>query len=318
MRWLLASGVVLQACVSGPVFVSDADLERRGSLRTTAPYDEAFDAAWLTLERLDWKVTVADRRAGTLETEARTELDSHEARGWRLDFRQDGDRLTLIARPRVFFDGVDVTQGMRWELVKEDARWQDLFHRVQALLEAWRSHPELTLDRRRGELDAGGLKLLVPVAWTHFELSTDRRTLVVQKLRGVKDGLNPSLVYVLERRRPRPDETLVVRTAVERAFRDDGTLNPTEPPKSDANGVFGRGETQSGPGKVVQPVAWRRWEARSPAFVVRVASACAPEGELSCEADVRAAIESAADGTGRLVDQTPGAVPIFEHVTPER
>ena len=320
--WWLLAGLLVGCASRAGVQLSPEQLRSKASYRTLSAYDEAYDAAYLVLVRDGFLVSAHDRHAGTLDTDPKGDARSpHEQRAWHSEILQEGASLTVVALPRIFIDGTEVTQGQPWTLDGEngeEARWRSLFGRMQELLDAWKVHPEVELDRARGELNVGGLRLLVPPKWTHFELNTDRHSLAVQRGRQLDDAVNPSILYSIERRRPQPDEDALVRSAVDRALGTNRQMEPKDTPVSDAWGVHGLGEVRVGPAGLGMPVAWRRWEARSPAWVVRVASACAPEGEQSCDIDVRAVIESAADSSGRLIDTESGAIPVFKHRPPPR
>lgn len=283
----------------GPTALTPAQLQSRASRALAADFDEAFDAAWLTLELAGWTVTESDARAGTAGTNV-VVLPSGVGRGWTLSVTQEGTTPVVTLLPRVFQGTREVTDQMHWSLEGpggEVEQWEALFERIRGLVDSWRTIPELQLSSTRGEVDAAGLRLLVP-NWRHFEFSVDRRSLAMQ---GTGAGFAPTLHYRVERRRPQPDVEGVVVEVLERAFHAPGKI--VAPPQweveTDAWGQSGEAEVRVGAELTPRPVRWRRWEARSPAWRVWVVAAC-PVDDLDCERDVRAVIESAVN-TGAAV-----------------
>jgi hypothetical protein len=279
-----------------------------------ADFDEAFDATWLTLEAMGFEVKEHDRRGGTLATGV-VAAEHGTGRGWQAEISQEGARPTVTLLPHLYEDTRDVTGEAYWTLEGpggELEKWDALFGRIAALVEAWRVHPELKLDTGRGELDAAGLRLLVPPSWEHFDFAVDRRTLIAQRFKRIS-GVNPTVLYRIERRRPEPDADALLHEALQRALaKSQDVIEPGEwDARADSWGVSGTGEVLLGPGHVPEPVRWRRWEARSPQWVVRVVAVCAPEGERACDFETHQLLESAADSNGRLVNPG-GAVPGFQ------
>ncbi len=296
----------------GPVALSPSQLRSHATRVVSADFDEAFDATWLALESLGFTVTAHDRRAGTLST-AVTAAANGTGRAWQAEVSLQGADSAVTLLPRLHEGDRDVTDEASWTLEGpggERERWDAAFERIRTLLEDWRHHPELVLEKRRGDLDAAGLHLLVPAAWEHFEFSVERRSLAVQRFKRHL-GVNPTAIYRIERRRPEPDVEGLLHEALGRAL-GAGVIEPGDwNGGGDAWGFYGEGEVLVGPGRVAEPVRWRRWEARSPAWVVRLAMVCAPSGELACDFETHQIVESAADANGRLVN--PGAaVPGFQ------
>ena len=312
MRVAVLLLAVASCAPRGPIALSPTQLHSRASRSIPAAFDEVYDAAWLTLEAAGWKVAVSDRRAGTASTD--TVLASNgTGRAWDLSVSLEGATTVVTLLPRVFLNEKEVTAQMHWTLEGpggEAERWETLFAGIAALPDAWKVHPELVLSNSRGELDAVGLRLLVP-SWQHFAFSVDRRTLVMQDI-----GASPvpTLLYRIERRRPNPDMPALVHETLEHAFHAEGRT--TEPEqwelKSDAWGKAAVGAALVGADLTPKPVRWRQWEAGTPAWVVRVVSACPPEGEseargpngtslqftrttgrADCDGDIRRVIESA-------------------------
>jgi hypothetical protein len=258
-----------------------------------AAFDEAYDATWLALETAGWPVTSFDPRAATLST-GLTEAAHGTRRGWAAMVSQEGAVPIVTLLPRVYAGEREVTQEMHWVLEGpggEQQRWDELFARILGLVESWRHHPELSLGKARGEVEAAGLRLLLPPSWKHFEFSTDRRTLVVQRFQR-RSGINPTLVYRIERLRPVPELAGILGDALERAFHSRTLLEPAQWETS-ADGSSGEGEVQAAEGGVAQSVRWRRWEARSPAWRMWVVAVCSAAGELACDAETREVLESA-------------------------
>lgn len=292
----LGVGVLLwaTACAPrGPIALSAAQLQSRASRTIPAAFDDVYDATWLTLEAAGWPVKEHDRRAGTLGTGVVT-ASNGLGRAWAASVSQEGATVVVTLLPRVFENAREVTGDMRWTLEGpggEGERWEQLFASLTALVDTWRVHPELVLSNTRGELDAVGLRLLVP-SWQHFGFSVDRRTLVMQ---GAGTGLVPTLLYRIERRRPEPTVVALVHETLEHAFHAEGRL--AEPGEwdvaRDAWGETAEGAVRVGADLTAKTVRWRRWEAGNPAWVVRVAAVCPVENRVECEGDVRRVIESA-------------------------
>ncbi|MBS1152006.1 MAG: hypothetical protein H6Q89_3704 [Myxococcaceae bacterium] len=278
----------------GPTALTPAQLQSRASRTFPAAFDEVFDATWLTLEAAGWKVTANDRRAGTVSTDV-VAAPNGTGRAWTAGVTQEGATVAVTLLPRVYEGEREVTEQMYWTLEGKGGeleRWERLFAGITGLIDAWRVHPELLLSKTRGELDAVGLRLLVP-GWPHFQFSVDRRTLVMQ---GVGAGLLPTLLYRIERRRPDPDLSRVVRETLEHAFHAAGrVVEPEWEIHRDGWGEAAEGAVLLEADLTPKPVRWRRWEAGNPAWVVRVVAVCAPGGEggLDCDGEVRRVIESA-------------------------
>ena len=283
---------VMSCAPRGPIALSAAQLQSRASRSIPAAFDEAYDATWLTFEAAGWKVIEFDRRAGTLSTAAVIE-GVGTGRAWSANVSQEGATVVITLLPRIFEGARDVTADMAWTLEGpggEVERRDALFTDIVALVDSWRVHPELLLSNSRGEVDAVGLRLLVP-GWAHFEFSTDRRTLVMQ---GAGKGLVPTLLYRIERRRPDADGAPVVHEALEHAFHAPGRVAEPSSWESarDTWGEAATGEVFIGSELSPRPVQWRAWEAGNASWVVRLVSACPPDTDV-CENDVRRVIESA-------------------------
>ena|GEM_PF-1753152 len=285
--------LVLAACAPrGPAPLSPAQLQSRASRAIPADFDEVFDAAWLTLEASGWKVLEHDRRAGTLVTDVVVGA-SGLGRGWAADVSQAGATVSLTLLPRVFQNDQELTPQMHWTLEGpggELERWDALFGPIAALTDAWKSHPELVLSNSRGEVDAVGVRLLVP-GWARFDFSTDRWTMV---MRGAAKGVTSALMYRIERRRPLADPAPVVHEVLELALHAPGkVIAPSDwQVANDAWGHTGFGEVMVGAQLTPTAVHWRRWEAGDNAWLLRVVAVC-PDGDEACEADVRRVVESA-------------------------
>ncbi len=256
-------------------------------------FDEVYDATWLTLEAAGWAVGESDPRAGTFVTQV-VVLPDGLGRGWAASVSQEGGAIRVTLLPRVYRGSADVTPDSGWLLDGpggEVERWDALFAGIGGLISAWREAPELALSNARGELNAAGMRLLIP-NWQHFEFSLDRRTLVMQP---VGPGPASTLLYRIERRRPKPDAAALVHETLEHAFHASGRL--AEPASwdiaQDAWGETAAGDVLLDSDSSPNPVRWRRWEAGNSAWVVRVAAACPAEKEPRCEGEVRRVIESA-------------------------
>ena len=277
----------------GPTVLGPAQLQSRATRSIPAAFDEVYDATWLTLEAAGWTIIEHDRRAGTASTNT-VAAPNGTGRAWAASVTQDGATVAVTLLPRVYEGEREVTADMHWTLEGaggEAERWETLFAGIVGLVEVWRVHPELVLSNSRGELDAVGLRLLVP-SWQHFEFSVDRRTLVMHGAADVS-----TLLYRIERRRPDPNLVGLVHETLESAFHAGGRI--AEPSQweltRDAWGDMGEGDVLVGANLSPTPVRWRRWEAGNPAWVVRVAAVCAVArvATFDCEGDVRRVIESA-------------------------
>lgn len=286
-------GLAMLGCAPrGPTALSPAQLQSRASRSIPAAFDDVYDATWLTLEAAGWTVTGHDRRAGNAETNVLV-APNGIGRAWTASVSQEGATMVVTLLPRVFEGAREVTADMHWTLEGpggEVERWDGLFAGIVGLVQTWRVHPELTLSNSRGELDAVGLRMLVP-SWQHFEFSVDRRTLVMQAPGSLPDS---TVLYRIERRRPGPDLAALVHETLERAFHAAGRV--TGPADweivKDAWGETAEGDVLVGADLTPRPVRWRRWEAGNAAWVVRVASACAVSSP-GCDSDVRRVVESA-------------------------
>lgn len=306
--------LVVSCAQRGPVTLSPEQLQLRATRTISGAFDEVYDATWLTLEAAGWAVSASDRRAGTLST-AMVAADHGPGRAWSATVSQEGATVVLTLLPRIYDGAREVTADLQWILEGpggEGERWDTLFAGATGLVEAWRVHPELRMSNSRGEVDAVGLRLLVP-SWQHFEFSTDRRSMVMQQSGA---GGVPTLLYRVERRRPNPDLDTLISDTLEHAFHADGkiTVPPQWKPVKDAWGESAEGDVQVGADLTPKRVRWIRWEAGNPAWVVRVVGACPDEAWVTgystgtdggsersatvtsgaaCVADVRRVIESA-------------------------
>lgn len=269
--------------------MSPQQLQSRASRAVEAPFDEVFDAAWLVLEGAGWSVVANDRRAGTFRTNTVVLPGTGVGRAYDAAVSLEGATPMLTLLPRVFEGDRDITDQMHWTLEGpggEQSKWDELFARVLALVEQWRTHPELKLDGGRAEIDAAGLRVLVP-GWKHYDFAVDRRTLVVQG-----DGAVPvpTVLYRIGRRVPAPDPDALLREVLEKATKGRLVVPDTE--WTQVGPAWAEGEVRVGKDLAPAVVRWRRWEAASPAWLVQVLAVC-PQDAERCEEEVGHALESA-------------------------
>lgn len=267
----LLAGLLSCACVpKGPRALSSTEWALQQGQPLTAPFDEVFDAAWLTLEEEGETIREHDRRAGGFETNLR-----------RVEVGADGAQVVLKQTPhdRVFSE----TFETRW------------FERVKWLTTQWRTHPELTFKSRRGEVVAAGVHLLTPPGWEHFDFSTDRRTLFVQRYKGRAPGFNDTLAFRIERRAPVPDRDRLLVNALEKAKPGSlpVALEGLDAEAADGAGEHGTAQWVVGSSRLPFDARWRRWEHVGAAWVARLAAACPAGADSPCDADAKAVIEGA-------------------------
>ena len=309
MRTLsLTLAVLCAACTTrGPTAMTQRELKARGTHVFEGPFDEVYDAAYLSLERYEGKIALASRLEGIVEND-RVEFtappgwDGVASRSYAVSVYQDGARVAVTAVPRLWADDRDVSEEPRWVMTGhggEEEHWQHLFDGIQELLLAWREVPDLSVEKSRGEVKVLGVKFSAPSDWRGLELSVDRRTAVAQATLHGKPGcaecpggLNPTIVFEVARRSPPPDATKLEHTALEHALGPKLALPEAWDTTETPTGRRGTGEVVAGdPAKVVS-VVWREWDAREPTWMIRAAAACGPpDSPAGCDAQWEAMIE---------------------------
>jgi hypothetical protein len=185
-----------------------------------------------------------------------------------------------------------VSEEPRWQLTGpdgEEAHWERLFDAVQGLLDAWREVPELSIERSRAEVSVLGIRLHAPSDWHALELTPDRHHAVAQEVvhsPGCSEcpgGLNPTLVFEIERRHPAPDAPRLERVALEHALGSKLAEPEAWSTEDTVTGRKGSGQVVIGDGAKTVAVTWWLWDAGELAWMVRVAAACGTDGPGACD-----------------------------------
>lgn len=234
---LLAVALGGGACTSSRA-LTRVEARELAERRWDAPTDEVFDATWLTLRQQGWVVSEADRVAGTL-------VATKAGRAWALEVSARGAEQRVTASPR----DAEVTRA---ELVELN---EVLEAGTQRLLGAWRELPEWKFDGRRNVLAVPGFSAAPPRAWASLDFDVSRRHVVVQ-LRRARGGLNPTLLVVVDRRRPEPVLGALLKQAAGLALsaRQRLTLPDELPSMEDGAGLHG--ELRVLDGTSPQDVTW--------------------------------------------------------------
>ena len=290
----------LAACTTrGPVGLAQRELRALGTRSFEGQFEEVFDAAYLSLEQQWGRVATASRLEGViegakLEVTAPAGFDGTAYRSYAVSVYQEGAKVAVTAVPRLWSNERDVSDEPWWVLAGEsgeEQRWDRLFDGIEALLQAWREVPELSVERSRGEVATLGITLSIPADYRGLELAADRRTALAQATQtgargcpGCPGGLNPTFVFEVQRRRPAFDAPRLYEAALEAALG----------PKVAQPEAWEVSETAAGSSAVGQVVAsepartvalvWHLWDAGEPVWMFRAAAACgAPEGPAGCE-----------------------------------
>jgi hypothetical protein len=278
--------------------MSQADLKARGTRSFDGQFEDVYDAAFLSLEAFEGKMAMADRIGGVFENAkvpfpAPPGWDGSAFRSYAVSVYQDGSRVAVTAVPRLWAGERDVSEEPLWELHGidgEDAHWERLFDSVDSLLHKWRDIPELSIERSRGEVVVLGVRFTAPPDWHSLELTPDRRQAVAQlnvhPTPGCPDcpgGLNPTIVFEIDRRHPAPDAPRLERVAMEHALGPKLVEPEQWPTEETQTGRRGVGRLIAGDANKALPLTWHSWDAGELAWMVRAAAACAPDGPASCE-----------------------------------
>lgn len=297
-RWALVL-LAASACMTrGPVALSQGELKTRGTRTFEGQFEDVYDAAYLVVERYEGHLAMADRLQGVFENDkvafaAPAGWDGDAFRSYAVSVYQEGSRVAVTAVPRLYAGDRDVSEEPRWILSGsdgEDAHWERMFEAMQRLLDTWRSVPELEIDRPRGEVSVLGIHLTMPQDWRALEVEPDRRQAVAQQtVHGAPGcaecpgGLNPTIVFEIERRHPAPDAPRLERTAMERALGAKLVEPEAWAVEETATGKKGSGLVVPGEGSKTVAVTWHVWDAGELAWMVRAAAACQTEGPAMCE-----------------------------------
>ncbi len=266
--------LVLSGCVAGPRPVDERTLGALSRRSYAVQFDEAYDATWLSLERLGFVVGERDRRRGTLEAQ------HPDGRTYAVEVEQRGSTMEVTAVPG--------PARQAWQLdgpLGEIARWDELGRQTRALLEAWRTWPEWSFEARRNTLTLGAFSVQVPREWARVDLEVSRRKVELQRHLPTGRGLNPTIVVEVDRRRPRHKHSPLVLEAGGRALSARTRLRLVEEVDSPltARGYSGDVELMDPPGS--HEVRWFLWDMRTPEWTVRLGAVCAREGEEACDTD---------------------------------
>lgn len=198
--WLIAV-VSLSACAApSKSLSSEADFLEASAAEYEASFDEVYDAAWLSLEKLGFTVVAHDRRQGTFSA------GPQDGAGYDVQVAPRETRARLQLSLRRFEGGRPALGEVPWRDDSRGAleRIAALHAQVKALTEAWKQPLELDYAPVGHVVGADGVRLPLPQSWNALELRTDRRKLKLQLFKRATLGTNPTLLVELDRRRPAP------------------------------------------------------------------------------------------------------------------
>jgi len=288
------------ACTSrGPVPLTTRELKAIGTKSFEGDFTDVYDAAYLSLEQHEGRISSASRLEGVIENDKvefspPAGFDGLAYRSYAVSVFQDGSKVAVSAVPRLWSGDRDVSDEPWWVLPGsggEEAHWDRLFTGVQDLLDAWRNVPELAVEKSRGGVSVLGVRFTAPPDWRGLEQSVDRRTVVAQAhVRGAgggcaecPGGMNPTIVFEVQRRYPAPDAPKLHSVALERALGPKVVEPEAWETQETPTGVRGTGQVVAESGRTA-PITWHVWDAREPAFMIRAAAACGPpETPAGCE-----------------------------------
>jgi hypothetical protein len=223
--WFIAVASLLAGCAStSRSLVSEGDFAEASAVEYEASFDEVYDAAWLSLEKLGFTIAAHDRRQGTfLAAPAKDRV------GYEVQATPRETRVRLQLALRTFKDGHPELSEVRWRpdgLTAELDKATALHAQVKALLDAWEHPLELAYLKVGHAVLADGMRLPLPPAWNVLDLRTDRRHLKLQLFKRAEQGQNPTLVVGLGRRRPLPSVAVLAQEAAAAAVPDAHTAVP--------------------------------------------------------------------------------------------
>lgn len=274
--------VVVAACVSGPRALTRTQLEAFATRVYAAPFDEVFDATWLSLEHEGLRVTGVDRVAGTLLARR------GDGTGYDVSVTADERSQRVVMRP--------VPEQAAWVLdgeAGETARWAALELHTSALLDAWRQVPEWSHLAARNLVSVAGVRAALPEAWEKLEPSVSRRTLTAQRSRSLKRGFNATWRFEVKRREPKEDHrAFLLETAGLALFAGTRLRWPDDLPLT-LSRHQAQGRVKLGDGAVVRAVLFAVWVGVTDAFTVRIGAICGTvsEPEAGCAAEWRAMLD---------------------------
>lgn len=211
--WLIAAVAVSACAAPSKRLASEADFVEASSVEYEASFDEVYDAAWLSLEKLGLQVASHDRRQGTFSAGPK------DGDGYDVQVAPRELKARLSLSPRRFEGGRPVLREVDWRADQQGAqeRIAALHAQVKALAQAWRQPVELDYAPVGHVVGADGVRLPLPQSWNVLELRTDRRRLKLQLFKRATLGQNPTLLVELDRRRPAPVVTALFQTLTQEA-----------------------------------------------------------------------------------------------------
>jgi hypothetical protein len=226
-RWLLVVWLFAACAAPSRSLSSEADFVDASAVEYDASFDEVYDAAWLSLEKLGLTVVAHARREGTFTAGPKV------GTGYDVQATPRETRVRLQLSLRAFKDGQPVLGGERWGDLKKELEPVGALHaQVKTLTEAWRHVPELSYLKVGHAVWADGVRLPLPDSWSVLDLRTDRRFLKLQLFKRAQQGQNPTLLVMLDRRRPQPTTTQLAQQAADLAVPD---AHPTVPQSEQKN-----------------------------------------------------------------------------------
>jgi hypothetical protein len=271
---------VLWACVSGPRPVTAARLATLSERRYVTQFDEAYDASWLSLERLGYVIEASDRQAGTFVARAK------DGRTYSVSVSEHGESQVVTAVPGPERDA--------WQLDGaggEIERWDQLEAMTKELVETWKNPPEWTFRPATSDVIIDSFHASVPLDWRHIDLAVDRRQVVAQRAKPPVEGLNPTLAIRVERRRPMHPRAEPIRAVASLALGISSHPVTTTPLTSELTELGFGGDTTVLLENSERHVRWHLWDARSRAWTVRLVAVCGPaDSPDSCEGEWRRVI----------------------------
>jgi hypothetical protein len=220
--------LLLCACASSTRNLSsEADFVDASAVEYDASFDEVYDAAWLSLEKLGFKVVAHDRRAGTFTAGPST------GTGYDVQATPRETKVRLQLSVRAFRDGQPVlSDGPGRDFRRELEPVSALHAQVRALTDAWKHVPELSYLKVGHAVWADGVRLPLPETWNVLDLRTDRHFLKLQQLKRANQGINPTLLVLLDRRRPLPSTAELATEAAQLAVPDAKPVVPESDARS--------------------------------------------------------------------------------------